>query len=131
MGWGVAHDFNNLLASILGQIELLHPDELQPPMREAIGLIRQSALDGARIVRNLQGLARPRAETPSTTADLNEAVLAAVEMARPRWASPTLHGHGAIEVKLALADNSQLSRVAVDPAELREGLLNLLFNAAD
>jgi signal transduction histidine kinase/DNA-binding response OmpR family regulator len=131
MASGVAHDFNNLLASILGQIELLHTDELGPQTREAIATIRQSALDGARIVRNLQGLARPRAETPSTTADLNETVRAAVDMARPRWAGAALRGHGAIEVTLNLADNSILSRVAIDPAELREVLLNLLFNAAD
>jgi CheY-like chemotaxis protein len=131
MASGVAHDFNNLLASILGQIELLHPDEFKPQTREAIATIRQSALDGARIVRNLQGLARPRAETPSTTADLNEAVRAAVDMARPRWAGMALHGHGAIEVSLNLADDTALSRVAIDPTELREVLLNLLFNAAD
>jgi signal transduction histidine kinase/CheY-like chemotaxis protein len=131
MASGVAHDFNNLLASILGQVELLHPDELPPGTREAIATIRQSALDGARIVRNLQGLARPRVETPSTTADLNEAVLAALEMARPRFASAALHGQGAIDVRLDLADPTTLSRVAVDPAELREVLLNLLFNAAD
>ena len=131
MASGVAHDFNNLLASILGQIELLHTDEFSPQTREAIATIRQSALDGARIVRNLQGLARPRADTPSTTADLNEAVRAAVDMARPRWAGAALRGHGAIELTLNLADNSVLSRVAIDPAELREVLLNLLFNAAD
>ena len=131
MASGVAHDFNNLLASILGQVELLHPEELPPGTREAIATIRQSALDGARIVRNLQGLARPRVETPSTTADLNEAVLAALGMARPRFASATLHGQGAIDVRLDLADPATLSRVAVDPAELREVLLNLLFNAAD
>jgi signal transduction histidine kinase/CheY-like chemotaxis protein len=131
MASGVAHDFNNLLASILGQVELLHPDEFSPQTREAIATIRQSALDGARIVRNLQGLARPRAETPSTTADLNEAVRAAVDMARPRWAGMALHGHGAIEVSLDLADDTTLSRVAIDPTELREVLLNLLFNAAD
>ena len=131
MASGVAHDFNNLLASILGQVELLHPDELPPTTREAIALIRQSALDGARIVRNLQGLARPRADTLSTSADLNETVQAALEMARPRWAGAALRGQGAIEVRLDLADSASLSRVAIDPAELREVLLNLLFNAAD
>ena len=131
MASGVAHDFNNLLASILGQIELLHPEELPLPTREAINTVRQSALDGARIVRNLQGLARPRAETPSTTADLNDAVRAALEMARPRFAGAVFEGHGAIDVSLNLADSATLSRVAVDPTELREVLLNLLFNAAD
>src|SRR5205807_4147578 len=70
MASGVAHDFNNLLASILGQVELLHPDDLPEATRQAIGTIKQSALDGSRIVRNLQGLARPRADTPSTSADL-------------------------------------------------------------
>jgi signal transduction histidine kinase/CheY-like chemotaxis protein len=131
MASGVAHDFNNLLASILGQTELLHPEELPPPAREAFSIIRQSALDGARIVRNLQGLARPRAETPSTTADLNETVQAALDMARPRFAGATLRGQGPVDVQLALAESASLSRVAIDPAELREVLLNLLFNAAD
>jgi len=131
MASGVAHDFNNLLASIVGQTELLHPDDLPATTQLAITTIRQAALDGARMVRNLQGLARPRAETPSTAAELNETVKAAVEMARPRWAGVPLHGHGPINVRLNLADAATLARVAVDPAELREVLLNLLFNAAD
>src|SRR5581483_8740415 len=41
MASGVAHDFNNLLASILGQVELLHPDDLPASTREAIATIRQ------------------------------------------------------------------------------------------
>jgi signal transduction histidine kinase/DNA-binding response OmpR family regulator len=131
MASGVAHDFNNLLASIVGQTELLHPDDQPPTTRQAIATIRQAALDGARMVRSLQGLARPRIETPSTSADLNETVQLALEMARPRWAGAALHGSGAIEVGVTLADAELLSRVAIDPAELREVLLNLLFNAAD
>jgi signal transduction histidine kinase/DNA-binding response OmpR family regulator len=131
MASGVAHDFNNLLASIVGQTELLHPDDLPPSTRQAIATIRQAALDGARMVRNLQGVARPRVETPSTAADLNETVQLALEMARPRWAGSALTGRGKIEVSLNLADPAGLARVAIDPAELREVLLNLLFNAAD
>jgi signal transduction histidine kinase/DNA-binding response OmpR family regulator len=131
MASGVAHDFNNLLASILGQVELLHPDELPPAAQQAIAAIRQSAMDGARMVRNLQGLARPRVDTPSTAADLNETVQVALEMARPRWASAALRGHSAIDVAVTLAAAGSLSQVAIDPAELREVLLNLLFNAYD
>ncbi len=131
MASGVAHDFNNLLASILGQTELLHADELPPVAQQAIATMRQAALDGARIVRNLQGVARPRGETPSTAADLNDTVLSTVEMARPRWSGAALQGHAPIDVRLSLAANGSLPRVAIDPAELREVLINLLFNATD
>jgi len=131
MASGVAHDFNNVLASIVGQTELLHLGDQPPTTRLAISTIRQAALDGARMVRNLQGLARPRAETPSTAAVLNETVQLAVEMARPRWAGAALHGRGPIEVHLNLPESVAMSRVAIDPAELREVLLNLLFNATD
>ena len=131
MASGVAHDFNNVLASIVGQTELLHLDDQPPTTRLAINTIHQAALDGARMVRNLQGLARPRAETASTAAALNETVQLAVEMARPRWAGAALQGRARIEVQLNLAEGNTLGRVAIDPAELREVLLNLLFNAAD
>src|SRR5262249_55324915 len=102
-----------------------------PTTREAFFTIRQSALDGARIVRNLQGLARPRADTTSTSADLNETVQAALDMARPRFASAALRGQPSVEVTLDLADRAKLSRVAFDAAELREVTLNLMSNAAD
>ncbi|MGI9144948.1 MAG: response regulator [Chloroflexota bacterium] len=131
MASGVAHDFNNVLASIVGQTELLRPEDQPALTRLAIGTIRQAALDGARMVRNLQGLARPRAETGFTPAFLNETVELALEMARPRWAGAALHGGVPIQVELNLAHPQSLSRVAIDPAELREVLLNLLFNAAD
>jgi PAS domain S-box-containing protein len=132
MASGIAHDFNNLLASIVGQTELLHGDDVAPTTRQAIATIRQAALDGARMVRNLQGHARPRAsQTPSAAADLNETAWLAAEMARPRWAGAALRGGGPIELNLELADTGSVPRVAIHPAELREVLLNLLFNAAD
>jgi PAS domain S-box-containing protein len=132
MASGIAHDFNNLLASIVGQTELLHGDDVSPTTRQAIATIRQAALDGARMLRNLQGHARPRAsQTPSAAADLNETAWLAAEMARPRWAGAALRGGGSIELNLDLAEPAGLPRVAIHPAELREVLLNLLFNAAD
>jgi signal transduction histidine kinase/DNA-binding response OmpR family regulator len=131
MASGVAHDFNNVLASIVGQVELLHVDDQLPVTRLALITIRQAALDGARMVRNLQGLARPRVEAPSAAADLTVTVQEAAEMARPRWAGAALHGRRPIDLHLNLSESGGLGRVAIDPTELREVLVNLLFNAAD
>jgi signal transduction histidine kinase/DNA-binding response OmpR family regulator len=131
MASGVAHDFNNVLASIVGQVELLHADDQPPPTRLALATIRQAALDGARMVRNLQGLARPRVEAPSSAADLTLTVQEAAEMARPRWAGAALHGRRPIDLELNLSAAGGLGRVAIDPAELREVLVNLMYNAAD
>jgi signal transduction histidine kinase/CheY-like chemotaxis protein len=131
MASGVAHDFNNVLASIVGQTELLRMEDQPSVTRLALVTIRQAALDGARMVRNLQGLARPRVETPSATADLTITIREAAEMARPRWAGAALHGRSAIELRVSLEECHGLPGVAIDPAELREVLLNLLFNAAD
>ncbi len=132
MASGIAHDFNNLLASIVGQTELLHPDEHEPATYQAVSTIRQAALDGARIVRNLQDYARARGERPSTSADVNETVRAAVEMAKPRWAGAAVHGTGSIDVTLDLEPAGPPGpTAAIDPSELREVLLNLLFNATD
>ncbi len=132
MSSGIAHDFNNLLASIVGQAELVHAEEQPAATRQAISTIRQAALDGARMVRNMQDYARNRAERSGTSADLNEAVRAAIDLARPRWAGASLRGGGPIEVTTELAlSGSPGPTVGIDPSELREILLNLLFNAAD
>ncbi len=132
MASGIAHDFNNLLATIVGQTELLHPDEQSPATRQSIATIRQAALDGARMVRNMQDYARAHQERSSTSANLPATVRAAVELARPRWAGAAVRGGGEIEVRLDLGrPDREGPYVAMDPAELREVLLNLLFNAAD
>jgi signal transduction histidine kinase/DNA-binding response OmpR family regulator len=131
MASGIAHDFNNLLASIVGQAELVSADTRPQVTRAAVETIRQAALDGARIVRNMQAYARGQADSTSTTTDLNDAVRAAVAMARPRFSGGALSGRKPIEIRLDLASSEELARAVIDPAEIREVLLNLLFNAVD
>ncbi len=132
MASGIAHDFNNLLASIVGQTELVHADDQPAATRQAISTIRQAALDGARMVRNMQDYARSRGERSGSAADLNQEARTAVDLARPRWAGASVRGEGPIEVETDLTPADRPGPlVAIDPGELREILLNVLFNAAD
>jgi signal transduction histidine kinase/CheY-like chemotaxis protein len=130
MASGVAHDFNNVLASIVGQTDLLQSEHVPGPARQAIVTIREAALDGARLLRNLHGLARNPGEVLSRGADLNATVQEAVDSSSARWAATALDGRGAVEVRVSLATRD-LRPVAIDPGELREVLRQLLFNAAE
>ena len=134
MASGIAHDFNNTLAPILGFSELLlkQPDPFadRPRALKYLQLIRQSAQDGAHVVRGLREFYRPR--TPGETAqvvDLNALVRQSIELTQPRWqaqAETTGH-HIAVQVDLA----ANVPAIPGNAASLREALTNLLFNAAD
>jgi signal transduction histidine kinase/ActR/RegA family two-component response regulator len=134
MAAGVAHDFNNRLAVVLGQAEFtiaqLDGGQLGPTeMRRRLGIIQSAALDGADTVRRLLEFTRvtphPSAAQPLDLEDLFASVL---RVAEPRWKDEA-HARGRpIEV---VADFRPLPPVMGNAAEIREVLVNLVFNALD
>jgi signal transduction histidine kinase len=130
MASGIAHDFNNALTLILGHGELIAPHLRRSESEREAGYLEQlmiAAKDATHVVRRLREFYRPAENRdefePLSIGDL---VVQVVEMTRPRWGERS--GAPGIRVRLDLAE----TRVVMGhPAELREALMNLIFNAVD
>ncbi|MFI5177782.1 MAG: ATP-binding protein [Vicinamibacterales bacterium] len=130
MASGVVHDFNNCLTSILGFTELaLGPLDEGDAFYNDLNSIRTSALDAAALVRRLQSLGRRNRDTDEReVVDLRDVARMMPTLARPRWMHLS-QCHG-VSFDVAV-DARPVPAVHVVVAEIRELLLNLLFNAVD
>jgi len=128
MASGIAHDFNNMLAVILGRTELVMDDVKDDKVMKGIQIIEQAALDAAKTVRRLQDSARKRVEHAFEPLDINQVVEGVLKMVESRRVELEQTKGIAIKVEQELGNVGQVSG---DAAELREALLNILFNAMD
>ncbi len=132
MAAGIAHDFNNALTMILGHSDLMMSvAKARPDSPEAAHLraITAAAQDAAQIVRRLREFHRSdEGEETRVTLQLNQIIEQAVTMTRPKWKDEARARGIEISVQSKTAD---LPPLAGDPAELREMLTNLIFNAVD
>ena len=128
MAAGVAHDLNNTLATILGQAELLRLLAHQPEVQEGLRTLVTAATDGAHVVRRLQDFSRQRDRGPLTPCDLKLLVSDLLEITRPRWREEPQRKGVAIHASM---DLDGLPPIQGNPAEIREALANLIFNAVD
>jgi signal transduction histidine kinase/ActR/RegA family two-component response regulator len=128
MASGIAHDFNNMLAVILGRTQLVIDDVKDDKVKKGIQIIEQAALDAAKTVKRLQDFARIRVEHPFEVLDVNEVTEVVLRMVESRRVELEQTKGIAIKVEQELG---KVGQVSGDAAELREALLNILFNAMD
>ena len=133
MANGIAHDFNNALAPILGfsELLLLKPDTLTDPkkVRNYVGMIHSAAKDSAKVVSRLREFYRYRDEAEVfTPVVLNDVVLQAISLTQPRWKDQALAAGVHIDIRTEMGD---VPTVPGNEAELRELLVDLIFNAID
>jgi signal transduction histidine kinase/CheY-like chemotaxis protein len=128
MAAGIAHDLNNMLATILGQAELLRLRARHPEVSEGLQTLQTAANDGAQVVRRLQDFARQRSGGPLDACKLDRLVPEALEITRPRWREEPRRRGIVIET---VVDLGGLPAIQGNPAEIREMLTNLIFNAVD
>jgi len=133
MAGGVAHDFNNVLMCVIGYTELLLNDPVllanTEKTRKFLRSMNTAGVDASSIVARLRNFYRPVEEGDVfTPTDLNSLVTDIVPLTQPKWKTQALAEGRAIEVEL---DLQPTPKVACNPAEIREVVVNLVFNAAD
>jgi len=127
LSFGVAHNVNNTLTGILGRAQLILRNSNDPAKIEAgLELIIKSAEDGAHIIRRIQDFARQRPSREFETVAIAELLKDACEMTRPRWESRSEFA----PIRFALHADCK-AFVKGDPVELREVLVNMIYNAID
>jgi signal transduction histidine kinase/ActR/RegA family two-component response regulator/predicted negative regulator of RcsB-dependent stress response len=127
LSFGVAHNVNNTLTGILGRAQLiLRNSNDESKIKAGLDLIIKSAEDGAHIIRRIQDFARQRPSREFETISVADLLKDACEMTRPRWESRSEFA----QTRFALHADCQ-AYVKGDPVELREVLVNMIYNAID
>ena len=125
---GVAHDFNNTLAGILGRAQLLQRTNDPEKLKRGLDIIIKTAEDGAKTVKRIQDFARQRRDHNFELVSIDQILLDASEITRPRWKNCAEASNIHITLDLHVGSNAM---VMGDDSELREVLVNMVFNAVD
>jgi signal transduction histidine kinase/FixJ family two-component response regulator len=126
LSFGVAHNVNNTLTGILGRAQLLLRTKDTEKINAGIEMIVKSAEDGAHIIRRIQDFARKQPSRKFLAVSVAGLMKDVCEMSRPRWESRV----DGPQVRLALVADCTAS-VLGDAVELREVLVNMIYNAID
>lgn len=125
---GVAHDFNNTLSGILGRAQLLQRTDDPEKIRRGLEIIIKTAEDGAKTVKRIQDFARQRRDHNFELVSIDQILMDASEITRPRWKNCAEASNIHITLQLHIESNAL---VMGDDSELREVLVNMVFNAID
>jgi signal transduction histidine kinase len=133
MAGGVVHDFNNALISIIGYSDILLEDpDILADRSMALSYLKTmntAGRDAAQVVSRLRNFYRSReSEDIFAAVDLNEVIEESVSLTQPKWKTEALTSGRKIEMEL---DLEKIPPISGNPAELREALTNLIFNAVD
>jgi signal transduction histidine kinase/ActR/RegA family two-component response regulator len=125
---GVAHDFNNTLAGILGRAQLLLTTNDPEKIEAGLKIIIKTAKDGAKTIKRIQDFARQRRPHDFQPVSVDQLLLDVSEITRPRWKDRAEASNVHISLELRIRSNGL---VLGDESELREVLVNMVFNAVD
>lgn len=133
MAGGVVHDFNNALMSVIGYSELILQDpnllDDKPTVLECLKTMNTAGRDAAHVVSRLRDFYRPReAADVFEPVDLNKIIEETVALTQPKWRDQAMAEGKTVQMQLEL---EKVPPISGKPAELREILTNLVFNAVD
>jgi PAS domain S-box-containing protein len=132
MASGIAHDINNAISPVALYTEMLLEQEpgLSKRTREYLETTQRAIGDVAHTVARMREFYRQHEpELVLTPLNISALVQQVVDLARARWSDMPQQRGIVIDLKLELGQN--LPPVAGIESELREALINLVFNAVD
>jgi signal transduction histidine kinase/ActR/RegA family two-component response regulator len=132
MASGIAHDINNALSPVALYTESLL--EIEPNLsvraRDYLETIQRAVGDVAHTVARMKDFYRQREpQLTLTTVRLNELVRQVIDLTRARWSDMPQKQGTVIDVRLELM--ADLPSIIGAESEIREALINLIFNAVD
>jgi PAS domain S-box-containing protein len=132
MASGIAHDINNAISPMALSTELLleQESELSARTRKHLQMIQQATDDVAKTVARMKEFYRQREPQLTLSAvDINALVQQVVDLTRARWSDMPQQQGVVIEMRTEFALNPP-AIMGVE-SEIREALINLVFNAVD
>lgn len=132
MASGIAHDINNAISPVTLYTESLLEDEpnLSLAARRHVEIIRRAVSDVAETVTRLHEFSRQRkGSTTLHPVDLNELARQVVGLTHARWSDMAQQRGVVIDMRAEL--DPELPIIMGIESELRDALVNLIFNAVD
>lgn len=132
MAGGIAHDINNAISPAAMYVEtLLEQDQtLTARTRERLSIVQQAIAAVVQTVTRLREFCRPRETQAAREAvDVNQLVQESVALTKARWHTMSLGKGISIATRLELAEG--LPPMLGSASEIRDAIVNLIFNAVD
>lgn len=129
---GIAHDINNAISPMALSTEMLleRGSELSPRTRRHLEMIQQATDDVAKTVARMKEFYRQRElQLTLSPVHMNALVQQVVDLTRARWSDMPQQQGVVIEMRTEFAPN--LQAIMGVESEIREALINLIFNAVD
>jgi signal transduction histidine kinase len=123
---GVAHNLNNSLTVIQGRAQLLMMRTTDESVAKSLKTITSAVEEGAQTLRRILEFARRDSAKDFRPVDISELLTSSIEIAKPKWLNES--AQSPIEVR---SECNGPVYVMGELAELREVVLNLIFNAVD
>ena len=131
MASGIAHDINNALTPATLYTETLLETEtnLSPLARESLTTIQRAIADIAHTVSRMKEFYRHQTDSTLLPIQLNPLIRQVVDLTRARWSDMPQQRGTVIAMQVDLLEG--LPAVMGVESEIREALVNLVFNAVD
>ncbi len=132
MASGIAHDINNAISPVSVYVDALltHEKGFSARARDQLGIIQRAVDDVANTVARMGEFYRKRpAQLTLAPVSVNRTLRDVLDLTRARWSDIVQQRGVVVEAGIEAADDDP--EVMAIEGELREALVNLVFNAVD